>query len=87
MPSVHGRNSTRSHGPTTITFNTQYSTRHSLGRVALSRPSTPWCAKEIVMPLMPGAEPLAIDSTHPDYGRVGELLLHGFTGSPKSMKP
>ena len=23
------------------------------------------------MPLMPGAEPLAIDSTHPEYGRVG----------------
>ncbi|MDP4676144.1 MAG: alpha/beta fold hydrolase [Candidatus Nanopelagicales bacterium] len=39
------------------------------------------------MPLMPGAEPLAIDSTHPEYGRVGVLLLHGFTGSPKSMKP
>lgn len=34
------------------------------------------------MPLMPGAEPLAIDR-----GPVGVLLLHGFTGSPKSMKP
>lgn len=35
------------------------------------------------MPLMPGAEPLAIDHASP----VGVLLLHGFTGSPKSMKP
>jgi carboxylesterase len=35
------------------------------------------------MPLMPGAEPLAIDHDSP----VGVVLLHGFTGSPKSMKP
>ena len=35
------------------------------------------------MPLIPGAEPLAIDHDSP----VGVLVLHGFTGSPKSVKP
>lgn len=34
------------------------------------------------MPLMPGAEPYSHDG-----GPIGVLLLHGFTGSPKSMKP
>ena len=34
------------------------------------------------MPLFPGAEPLSVDG-----GATGVLLLHGFTGSPKSMKP
>lgn len=34
------------------------------------------------MPLIPGAEPLSVDG-----GPVGILLIHGFTGSPKSMKP
>ncbi len=34
------------------------------------------------MPLIPGAEPFAHDG-----GRVGALVLHGFTGSPKSMRP
>ncbi len=34
------------------------------------------------MPLMPGAEPYTADG-----GRTGILLLHGFTGSPKSMTP
>jgi carboxylesterase len=34
------------------------------------------------MPLFPGAEPYAADG-----GSTGVLLLHGFTGSPKSMKP
>lgn len=34
------------------------------------------------MPLFPGAEPLSVDG-----GATGILLLHGFTGSPKSMKP
>ena len=34
------------------------------------------------MPLMPGAEPYAHDE-----GPVGVLLVHGFTGSPKSMVP
>ncbi len=34
------------------------------------------------MPLMPGAEPYSHDA-----GDVGVLLLHGFTGSPKSMRP
>lgn len=34
------------------------------------------------MPLFPGAEPYAADG-----GPTGILLLHGFTGSPKSMKP
>jgi carboxylesterase len=37
----------------------------------------------IGMPLLPGAEPLFIDHDSP----VGVLVLHGFTGSPKSMKP
>lgn len=32
---------------------------------------------------MPGAEPLFVDNDSP----IGVLLLHGFTGSPKSMKP
>ncbi|MFY9332148.1 MAG: alpha/beta fold hydrolase [Candidatus Nanopelagicales bacterium] len=34
------------------------------------------------MPLLPGAEPFEADN-----GSVGVLLLHGFTGSPKSMMP
>lgn len=34
------------------------------------------------MPLMPDAEPY-----YHDGGDVGVLLVHGFTGSPKSMKP
>jgi carboxylesterase len=32
---------------------------------------------------MPGAEPLTVDHDSP----VGVLVLHGFTGSPKSVKP
>lgn len=34
------------------------------------------------MPLIPGAEPFSHDG-----GPVGALVLHGFTGSPKSMRP
>jgi carboxylesterase len=34
------------------------------------------------MPLVPGAEPYSADG-----GPTGILLIHGFTGSPKSMKP
>lgn len=34
------------------------------------------------MPLMPGAEPFSHDG-----GPVGVLVLHGFTGSPKGMRP
>ncbi len=34
------------------------------------------------MPIVPGAEPF----TH-DAGPVGVLVVHGFTGSPKSMRP
>jgi carboxylesterase len=35
------------------------------------------------MPLIPGAEPLTVDTD----SDIGVLVLHGFTGSPKSMKP
>ena len=34
------------------------------------------------MPLIPGAEPFAHDG-----GPVGALVVHGFTGSPVSMRP
>ncbi len=34
------------------------------------------------MPLLPGAEPF-----HADRGPVGAVLCHGFTGSPRSMRP
>lgn len=34
------------------------------------------------MPLLPGAEPFSHDGS-----RTGVLVLHGFTGSPKSMRP
>ena len=34
------------------------------------------------MPLIPGAEPFSHDG-----GPVGALVVHGFTGSPKSMRP
>ncbi|MEP6695282.1 MAG: alpha/beta fold hydrolase [Pseudonocardiales bacterium] len=37
------------------------------------------------MPIMPGAEPFALDGA-PD-GRVGVVLCHGFTGTPASMRP
>jgi carboxylesterase len=33
------------------------------------------------MPLMPGAEPLAIDG-----GPIGALVLHGFTGTPQGVR-
>lgn len=33
-------------------------------------------------PLMPGAEPWSADG-----GRVGVLVVHGFTGNPQSMRP
>lgn len=34
------------------------------------------------MPVLPGAEPFASDG-----GRIGALLVHGFTGTPQSMRP
>jgi carboxylesterase len=34
------------------------------------------------VPLLPGAEPFSHDG-----GRVGALVLHGFTGQPRSMRP
>ena len=34
------------------------------------------------MPVLPGAEPFASDG-----GRTGALLVHGFTGTPQSMRP
>jgi carboxylesterase len=34
------------------------------------------------VPLMPGAEPFSVDG-----GPVGAVVVHGFTGSPKSMRP
>jgi len=38
------------------------------------------------MPVLPGAEPFAAAGSGP-LARVGALLLHGFTGSPQSMRP
>lgn len=38
------------------------------------------------MPLMAGAEPFASDGTG-DAARTGILVVHGFTGSPKSVRP
>jgi carboxylesterase len=38
--------------------------------------------READVPLVPGAEPY-----HRDGGPVGVLLLHGFTGSPASIRP
>lgn len=37
-------------------------------------------------PIRPGAEPLSRPG-HGDKAQIGVLLLHGFTGSPVSMKP
>jgi carboxylesterase len=37
---------------------------------------------EICVPVLPGAEPF-----HADGGPVGVLLVHGFTGSPGSLRP
>ncbi|HEY5334923.1 MAG TPA: alpha/beta fold hydrolase [Mycobacteriales bacterium] len=34
------------------------------------------------MPVLPGAEPWSADG-----GRTGALMLHGFTGNPRSMRP
>lgn len=40
------------------------------------------------MPLLPGAEPFAADAPDDAPGpRLGALLVHGFTGSPQSMRP
>jgi carboxylesterase len=36
------------------------------------------------VPLLPGAEPFSHDA---GPGAVGALVVHGFTGSPKSMRP
>jgi esterase/lipase len=38
-------------------------------------------------PLMPGAEPFAFDGGDGPDGRTGVLLVHGFTGTPMSMRP
>lgn len=38
------------------------------------------------MPVVPGAEPFAVDGDGP-LGRIGVVLVHGFTGSPVSMRP
>ena len=35
------------------------------------------------MPIRPGAEAWSVDGDD----RIGVLLLHGFTGSPASMRP
>ncbi|MDP9240898.1 MAG: alpha/beta fold hydrolase [Actinomycetota bacterium] len=37
------------------------------------------------MPLMPGAEPFALDGA--PGGTVGVVLCHGFTGTPSSLRP
>ena len=63
-------------GPDDDPLQHQYSTTHP-SRVALSGAS-----KEADMPLLPGAEPYSADG-----GSTGILLIHGFTSSPKSMKP
>lgn len=39
----------------------------------------------VVMPLMPEAEPFTFDA--PTQSSVGICVLHGFTGSPKSVTP
>jgi carboxylesterase len=36
---------------------------------------------------MPGAEPFAFPGGDGPEGRVGVLLIHGFTGNPSSMRP
>ena len=36
--------------------------------------------------VMPGAEPFAFPGSGPN-GRTGVLLVHGFTGTPMSMRP
>lgn len=38
------------------------------------------------MPVIPGAEPFSQDGTGP-LGAVGVLVVHGFTGTPQSMRP
>jgi carboxylesterase len=38
------------------------------------------------VPVLPGAEPFAHDAAGPN-GETGVLLSHGFTGSPRSMRP
>jgi carboxylesterase len=38
--------------------------------------------EEVAVPLLPGAEPFSHEG-----GPVGALVLHGFTGSPASMRP
>ena len=37
-------------------------------------------------PVRPGAEPLSVDG-HGDLAKIGILVLHGFTGSPVSVRP
>jgi carboxylesterase len=37
-------------------------------------------------PVRPGAEPLSADG-HGDLAKIGVLVLHGFTGSPVSVRP
>jgi esterase/lipase len=37
--------------------------------------------------LMPGAEPFSFDGGGGPDGRTGVLLVHGFTGTPMSMRP
>ena len=37
--------------------------------------------------VMPGAEPFAFPGGSGPEGRIGVLLVHGFTGNPMSMRP
>src|SRR5688500_20020487 len=37
--------------------------------------------------VMPGAEPFAFPGGEGPEGRTGVLLVHGFTGTPMSMRP
>jgi len=68
--------------------------------LSYSRPSThrppapPPAAEEDLVPgpalpaagVLPGAEPFAFPGSGPN-GRTGVLLVHGFTGTPMSMRP
>jgi carboxylesterase len=50
-------------------------------------PAADRSAADARLPLLPGAEPFSFPGGDGPEGRVGVLLVHGFTSDPSSMRP
>src|SRR6185503_16150603 len=58
-----------------------------VGTAAGSRGGPPLSGPTVPTEVMPGAEPFAFPGGDGPDGRTGVLLVHGFTGTPMSMRP